>query len=48
MRKNDIVKIDQGIFRILFIQNEEVLAIDCEKKTMPTFFPISFLIREKF
>ena len=42
MRKNDVVKTDQGVFRILFIQNEEVLAIDCEKTTMPTFFPISF------
>ena len=42
MNKNDIVKTEKGIFRILSIEKENVLAIDCEKKTMPRFFPISF------
>ena len=42
MRKNDIVKIEAGIFRVLAIDGENVLAINCEKKTMPQFFPVSF------
>lgn len=42
MKKNDIVKTENGIFRIISIEKENVLAIDCEKKTMPRFFPISF------
>ena len=42
MRKNDIVKIEAGIFRILAIDGENVLAINCEKKNMPQFFPVSF------
>ena len=42
MKKNDIVKIDQGVFRILTVDEDQVLAIDCEKKTMPQFFPVSF------
>ena len=42
MRKNDIVKTDQGVFRILTVDEDQVLAIDCEKKTMPQFFPVSF------
>ena len=42
MRKNDIVKMDQGVFRILTVDEDQVLAIDCEKKTMPQFFPVSF------
>ena len=42
MRKNDIVKTDQGVFRILSVEENQILAIDCEKKTMPQFFPISF------
>ena len=42
MRKNDIVKIEAGIFRVLAIDGENVLAINCEKKNMPQFFPLSF------
>lgn len=42
MNKNDLIKTESGIFRILSIEKENVLAIDCEKKTMPRFFPISF------
>lgn len=41
MKKNDIVKMEAGLFRILSIEEEKVLAIDCEKKTMPRFFPLS-------
>ena len=41
MKKNDIVKIEAGLFRILSFDGEKVLAIDCEKKTMPRFFPLS-------
>ena len=42
MKKNEIVKTSNGVFRILSLENEKVLAIDCEKKTMPQFFPLSF------
>ena len=48
MRKNDIVKTDQGVFRILTVDEDQVLAIDCEKKTMPQFFPLSFFQNGKF
>ena len=41
MKKNDIVKTSAGVFRILSFDGEKVLAIDCEKKTMPRFFPLS-------
>lgn len=37
MKKNDLIKTDSGIFRILSV-GDNVLAIDCEKKTMPQFF----------
>lgn len=42
MKKNEIVKTANGVFRILSLENEKALAIDCEKKTMPQFFPLSF------
>ena len=42
MKKNDIVKTESGHFRVLFIDGENVLAINCEKKNMPQFFPLSF------
>ena len=48
MRKNDIVKTDQGVFRILTVDEDQVLAIDCEKKTMPQFFPLSFFEKGEF
>ena len=42
MKKNDIVQTPSGTFRILSIESEKVLAIDCEKKMMPKFFSTSF------
>lgn len=42
MKKNDLIKTDSGIFRILSINGNKVLAIDCEKKTMPQFFSFDF------
>ena len=42
MKKNDIVETPSGTFRILSLEKEKVLAINCEKKTMPQFFPLSF------
>ena len=42
MKKNDIVKTVAGRFRILAVEEDHVLAIDCDKKIMPQFFPISF------
>ena len=41
MKKNDLIKTDSGIFRILGV-SDNVLAIDCEKKTMPHFFSFDF------
>ena len=42
MKKNDIVKTETDLFRVLAPDEVNVLAIDCEKKTMPQFFPVSF------
>ena len=42
MKKNDIVKTENGVFRILDIDEVNVLAINCQKKTMPQFFLVSF------
>ena len=41
MKKNDLIKTESGIFRILSVEGNRVLAIDCEKKTMPKFHPTS-------
>lgn len=43
MKKNDLIKIDNSIFRILAVDADRVLAIDCIKKTMPKFYPISYM-----
>ena len=42
MKKNDIVKTETDLFRVLALDEVNVLAIDCEKKTMPQFFPVAF------
>ena len=41
MKKNDLIKTENGIYRILSIEANRVLAIDCIKKTMPKFYPVS-------
>lgn len=41
MKKNDLIKTGSSIFRILSV-GDNVLAIDCEKKTMPQFFSFDF------
>lgn len=41
MKKNDLIKTDSGIFRVLSV-GDNVLAIDCHKKTMPQFFSYDF------
>ena len=41
MKKNDLIKTDSGIFRVLSV-GDNVLAIDCKKKTMPQFFSYDF------
>lgn len=38
MQKNDILKTKDGVFRILKIDGDRVLAIDCQKRTMPKFY----------
>ena len=45
MRKNDIVKTETGLFRVLAIDEDQVLAIDCEKKNMPQLFSFSFFAK---
>lgn len=42
MKKNDLIKTDSGIFRVLSVGDNSILAIDCEKKTMPQFFSYDF------
>ena len=42
MKKNDLIKTPGGLFRILSIEPDRVLAIDCIKKTMPKFYPSHF------
>ena len=42
MQKNDILKTEDGVFRILKIDGERVLAIDCQNRTMPKFYPTEF------
>lgn len=42
MNKNDLMQLKNGeVFRILSIQGEQVLAINCQNKMMPKFFPAS-------
>lgn len=41
MKKNDLIKTGSSIFRILSA-GDNVLAIDCNKKTMPQFFSYDF------
>ena len=41
LKKNDLIKTDSSIFRILSV-GDNVLAIDCKKKTMPQFFSYDF------
>ena len=41
MKKNDLIKTEYGIYRILSIEANRVLAIDCISKTMPKFYPVS-------
>ena len=42
MQKNDLLKTENGIYRILKIDGDRVLAIDCQKRTMPRFYPSEF------
>lgn len=37
MRKNDILKCGDSIFRVLDIKNNEIFLIDCGKRTIPTW-----------
>ena len=45
MQINDVVKVDDQIFRILAWSSDNGLAIDCHAQNMPTFFPHSFFAR---
>ena len=45
MQKNDIIKTETGLFRVLAIDEDQVLAIDCEKKNMPQLFSFSFFAK---
>lgn len=42
MKNNDIIKTKDSVFRILNIDAENVLAIDCIKKTMPQTFSLNY------
>ena len=41
MKKNQIIKIDNHIYRVLSIKNYHFLGIDCIKQTMPAWIKIS-------
>lgn len=43
MLKYDLFKYENGIYRVLEIQEEKVLMIDCQKQTMPAWVKISSL-----
>lgn len=45
MQINDVVKVDDQIFRILAWSSDNGLAIDCHAQNMPSFFPHSFFAR---
>ena len=38
MEKNQLIKWDGVIYRVLAVENDAVLLIDCIKKTMPKWF----------
>lgn len=38
MKKNDLIKTEDSIFRVLNVGEDNVLVIDCIKKTMPKFY----------
>ncbi len=42
MSKNDLLKTKDGIFRVLSICTDKVLAIDCTNTTMPKYFPHTY------
>lgn len=41
MQKNDLVKLEGTLYRILVVQDSDVLMIDCMKRTMPIWHPFS-------
>lgn len=43
MEKNEIIKCNDSIYRILSITNTQALIIDCQKHTMPIWVPIEGL-----
>lgn len=44
MKKNDLLKSGSRIFRVLKIQENKILVIDCIKRTMPQWRDMDFLI----
>lgn len=46
MQKNDLVKWEGSLYRILVLQDNEVLTIDCMKRTMPVWHPFSDISSE--
>lgn len=43
MKRNDIVKCKDKIYRILSVEDNQALIIDCLKATMPLWVPLSEL-----
>ncbi len=48
MRKNDLIRTADSVLRILAIDKERVLTIDCLKRNMPKWYPIKSLNGETF
>lgn len=42
MKKNDLLKTPNSVYRVLNIDSESVFAIDCIKKTMPKTFSLDY------
>ena len=40
MKKNDLLKPNENIIRVLEIQQDKVLIIDCIKRSMPTWIEV--------
>lgn len=47
MEKNEIIKVNESIFRILSLNDNKVLVIDCIKATMPIWIDFNSLINGK-
>ncbi len=48
LKKNDLIQIDNGIFRVLEVNCDKALLIDCVKRTMPGWKAIKDIVGFSF